>query len=49
MGIKADKRDFTTSAQATALYLQKTHKEDLLDVFGTQALKDELKEYQLNI
>ncbi len=49
MGIEAEKRDFTTSAQATALYLQKTHKNDLLYVFGTQALKDELKEYQLNI
>lgn len=49
MGINAEKRDFTTSAQATALYLQKTHPNNLLYVFGTQALKDELKEYQLKI
>ncbi len=49
MGIIAGKEDFTTSAQATALYLQKTHKDDLLYVFGTQALKDELIEYGLKI
>ena len=49
MGIKAEKKDFTTSAQATALYLQETHKNDLIYVFGTQALKDEFKEYGLNI
>ena len=47
LGIKADKKDFATSAQATALYLLKTHKDDLLYVFGTQALKDELKAYGL--
>ena len=49
MGIVAGKDDFTTSAQATALYLKKTHKDDLLYVFGTQALKDELVEYGLHI
>ena len=49
LGIDAKKEDFTTSAQATGLYLLKTHKEDLLYVFGTQALKDELKSYGLNI
>lgn len=49
MGIKAEKKDFTTSAQATALYLQETHKNDLIYVFGTQALKDEFKEYGLKI
>lgn len=49
MGIKAEKKDFTTSAQATALYLQEHHKNDLIYVFGTQALKDEFKEYGLNI
>ncbi len=49
MGIKATKKDFTTSAQATALYLLETHKEDLIYVFGTQALKDEFKEYGLKI
>ncbi len=49
MGIEAEAKDFTTSAQATALYLLKTHKDDLLYVFGTQALKDELTQYGLNI
>lgn len=49
MGIAAEAKDFTTSAQATALYLLKTHKDDLLYVFGTQALKDELVQYGLNI
>ncbi len=49
MGIKACKEDFTTSAQATAEYLLKTHKNDLLYVLGTQALKDELQSYGLNI
>ena len=49
MGIHAEEKDFTTSAQATALYLLKTHKEDLLYVFGTNALKEELKRYGLNI
>lgn len=49
LGIDACKEDFTTSAQATGLYLLKTHKDDLLYVFGTQALKDELKSFGLNI
>ena len=49
MGIFAQKEDFTTSAQATAEYLLKTHKNDLLYVFGTQALKDELVSYGLKI
>ncbi len=49
MGIIAKKDEFTTSAQATALYLRKTHPDDLLYVFGTQALKDELLQYGLNI
>ena len=49
MGIEAEEKDFTTSAQATALYLLKTHKDDLIYVFGTQALKDEFKKYGLNI
>jgi HAD superfamily hydrolase (TIGR01450 family) len=49
MGIVANEKDFTTSTQATALYLLKTHKDDLLYVFGTQALKDELAQYGLNI
>lgn len=49
MGITAKKDEFTTSAQATALYLKKTHPDDLLYVFGTKALKDELVQYGLNI
>ena len=49
MGIVAEEKDFTTSAQATALYLLKTHKDDLLYVFGTKALKEELERYKLNI
>ena len=49
MGIRAGAKDFTTSAQAPALYLKKTHRDDLLYVFGTQALKDELVQYGLHI
>ena len=49
MGINAEEKDFTTSAQATALYLLKTHKDDLLYVFGTKALKDEFNRYGLKI
>ncbi len=49
MGIQAKKEDFTTSAQATGKYLHKMHKNDLIYVFGTQALKDELKLYDLKI
>ncbi len=49
LGINADESDFTTSAQATAEYLQKVYPSDLLYVFGTQALKDELNSYGLNI
>jgi HAD superfamily hydrolase (TIGR01450 family) len=49
MGISASKEDFTTSAQATGEYLVKNHKNDLLYVFGTQALKDELMSYNLHI
>ncbi len=49
MGICAEKKDFTTSAQATALYLLDTHKDDLLYVLGTQSLKAELAGYGLKI
>ncbi len=49
MDIIAEEKDFTTSAQATALYLLKTHKDDLIYVFGTQALKEEFRKYGLNI
>lgn len=49
LGINANESDFTTSAQATAEYLLKEHLGDLLYVFGTKALKDELNSYGLNI
>ena len=49
LGIKAVKDDFTTSAQATGLYLQKNNKDDLIYVFGTKSLKEELLLYGLNI
>lgn len=49
IGISAEKDDFTTSAQATGLYLQKNNKNDKIYVFGTQSLKQELKLYSLNI
>lgn len=49
MGISADKEDFTTSAQATGLYLQKHNANDKIYVFGTDSLKEELSLYGLNI
>ena len=49
MGISADKADFTTSAQATGLYLQKHNANDKIYVFGTNSLKEELSLYGLNI
>ncbi len=49
MGIVARKEDFTTSAQATGLYLQKHNKTDKIYVFGTGSLKEELSLYGLNI
>lgn len=49
MGISAHKEDFTTSAQATGLYLQKHNKTNKIYVFGTRSLKEELSLYGLNI
>ena len=49
MGINAQKNDFTTSAQATGLYLQKHNANDKIYVFGTKSLKQELELYGLNI
>ena len=49
MGIAAHKEDFTTSAQATGLYLQKHNKTNKIYVFGTRSLKEELSLYGLNI
>ena len=43
-GIKAEKEDFITSAQATAYYLKKHYPSAQLYVCGTQPLKTELKE-----
>lgn len=42
LGIKAEKRDFITSSQATAYYLKCNHPCAKLYVCGTQSLKDEL-------
>lgn len=49
MGIAVCKDDFTTSAQATGLYLEKHNKSDKIYVFGTKSLKEELSLYGLNI
>ena len=49
MGIVVCKDDFTTSAQATGLYLEKHNKSDKIYVFGTKSLKEELSLYGLNI
>ena len=49
MGIAAHKEDFTTSAQATGLYLQKHNKTNKIYVLGTRSLKEELSLYGLNI
>ena len=49
MGISAIKDDFTTSAQATGLYLLKFYSKDNFCVFGPVSLKQELKLYSLNI
>ena len=49
LGIESTKDDFATSAQATGLYLQAHNKNDLIYVFGTNSLKEELKLYGLNI
>ena len=42
LGIKAEKKDFITSSQATAYYLEKYHKGARLYVCGTESLKEEL-------
>ncbi len=44
LGIKADKNDFITSSQATALYLKQNCPSDRLYVCGTESLKTELRE-----
>ena len=44
LGIEADKNDFITSSQATALYLKANCPNDRLYVCGTRSLKDELIE-----
>ena len=49
MNIKATKEDFTTSAQATGLYLQKHNSADKIYVFGTHSLKEELSLYGLTL
>ena len=42
LGIDADREDFITSSQATALYLKENRPNDRLYVCGTQSLKKEL-------
>ncbi len=42
LGVAATREDFLTSSQATAYYLNKHHKGQILYVCGTQSLKDEL-------
>ncbi len=42
LGIAATREDFITSSQATAYYLQKHHKDQVLYVCGTNSLKQEL-------
>ena len=49
LGIEATEGDFITSSQATALYLQKHHKEDPLYVCGTRSLKEELTKNGLTV
>lgn len=43
MGIYAEKSDFLTSSQATAIYLNEKHKTKTLYVCGTESLKKELE------
>ena len=43
MGISATREDFMTSSQATAYYLKKHHKNQVLYVCGTESLKEELR------
>lgn len=43
LGIKAEPDEFSTSAQATALYLKKHHKGKVLYVCGTKSFKNELE------
>ena len=44
LGIDADREDFITSSQATALYLKENRPNDRLYVCGTQSLKKELSD-----
>ena len=44
MGIHAEKSDFLTSSQATAIYLKQNHPNKTLYVCGTESLKNELAE-----
>ena len=43
LGITATRDDFITSSQATAYYLHKHHKGQILYVCGTESLKEELR------
>lgn len=49
LGIEATAQDMQTSSQATAYYLQKHHKDDLLYVSGTRSFRAELTAHGLHI
>lgn len=49
MSIDVDSSNFMTSSQATSLYLQQNFKNQKIYVLGTESLKMELKEENLNI
>lgn len=49
LGIEADKTNFLTSSQATALYLRENYMGKKIYVLGTKSLKKELKEYDIYV
>ena len=49
LGIKADKKDFATSAQATALYLNKHFPNKKIYCMGTKSMIAEMEKYGVNI
>lgn len=49
LGIKVDETNFLTSSYATAIYLKKTYKNNLIFVLGTKSFVNELKSFNLNV
>lgn len=49
LGLKANKENIFTSAQATAIYLNEKKKNAKLYVVGTKSLKEELKNYRFKV